>query len=90
MKAHRINFRVVFLLFLLSGGAQTFYVLLTMYSMTRRCPYLGGIFAQSSMDVDAANMYNRALEDLENVQDISYVLHYQTPGGTQRGDVIIS
>ncbi len=42
------------------------------------------------MDVNAANMYNRAPEDLENVQDISYALHFQTPGGTQRGDVIIS
>ncbi len=35
-------------------------------------------------------MYTRAPKDLENVQDISYILHYQTPGGTQRGDVCIS
>ena len=34
-------------------------------------------------------MCNRAPKDLENVQDISYILHYQTPGGTQRGDVSI-
>ena len=50
----------------------------------------GGIFAQSSMDINVVNIHNRAPEDLENVQDISSVLHYQTPGGTQRGDVIIS
>ena len=56
----------------------------------RRCPYLGGIFAQSSMDINVVNIHNRAPEDLENVQDISNVLHYQTPGGTQRGEVIIS
>ena len=35
-------------------------------------------------------MYTRAPNDLENVHDISYILHYQTPGGTQRGDVSIS
>ena len=26
--------------------------------LLRRCPYLGGIFAQSSMDVNAVNMHN--------------------------------
>ena len=31
----------------------------------------GGIFAQSLMDFNAINMYSRAPEDLENVQDIS-------------------
>ncbi len=51
---------------------------------------MGGIFAQSSMDFNAINMYTRALKASENVRDISYVLHYKTPGGTQRGDVSIS
>ena len=55
----------------------------------RRCPYLGGIFAQSSTEFNTVNMHNRAPEDLENAHDISYILHYHTPGGTQRGDVVI-
>ncbi len=35
-------------------------------------------------------MYTRAPKDLENVRHISYILLYQTPGGTQRGVVSIS
>ena len=51
---------------------------------------MGGIFAQSTMDLNAANMYNGAPKDSDKVKNISYVLHYLTPGGTQRDDVIIS
>ncbi len=32
----------------------------------------GGIFAQSSMDVNAVNIHYSAPNDLENVQDMSY------------------
>ncbi len=51
---------------------------------------MGGIFAQSSKGSNAVNMYTRAWKASENVHHISYVLHYQTPGGTQRGDVSMS
>ena len=37
-----------------------------------------------------ADMLTRAPLDLKIDHDISQVLHYQTPGGTQRGDVTIS
>ncbi len=50
----------------------------------------GGIFARRSMDFYAVNILTRAPLDLEIDHDISHVLHYQTPGGTQRGDVSIS
>ena len=50
----------------------------------------GGIFAQRSMDLNAVNILTRVPLDLEIDHDISHVLHYQTPGGTQRGDVSIS
>ncbi len=46
------------------------------YSVERRCPYLGGIFAQSSVDVNAVNMYTRTLP--ANL-DISFQLHPETP-----------
>ena len=56
----------------------------------RRRPDMGGIFAQSSMGSNAVHMYTRALKASENVHDISYVLHCETPGGAQRSDVSIS
>ena len=39
---------------------------------------MGGIFAQSSVDVYALNMHNRAPKDLENVHDIPYDTLVQT------------
>ncbi len=36
---------------------------------------MGGIFAQSSMDFNAVNMYTRAPKASENVHDISYVIY---------------
>ncbi len=42
------------------------------------------------MDFNAVNMYTRAVNASEKVHDISYVLHYKTPGGTQSDDVSTS
>ncbi len=49
----------------------------------------GGIFAQRSMDLNEVNILTKAPLDLEIEHDISHLLHYQTPGDTQRGDVSI-